>query len=88
MRTSNTQPIQSTQNTVVKEDLKVYINKMVDVVEHTGNQRYTHYQGKFLSISTNLFTIEMPLGKTNKAIKSFPINDVLIGKISIEIINT
>lgn len=85
MRTSNLQkaPIQTMQSAVVKEDIKKHLGHMVDVIETTGNQRYTHYQGKFLSISTNLFTIEMPLGKTNKAIKSFPINDVIIGKITI-----
>ena len=90
MRNTSTQkaPIQCMQSSVIREDIKKYLGKIVDVSECTGNQRYTHYQGKFLSISTNLFTIEMPLGKTNKAIKSFPINDVLIGKISIEIINT
>lgn len=77
-------PIPTMQAGKIREDLEVYVGKMVDVSENTGNQRYTHYQGKFLSISTNLFTIEVALGKTHKAIKSFPINDILIGRITIK----
>ncbi|MBQ9791024.1 MAG: hypothetical protein IJW28_00395 [Clostridia bacterium] len=89
MRNTSTQkaPIQCMQSSVIREDIKKYLGKIVDVSECTGNQRYTHYQGKFLSISTNLFSIEIALGKTNKTIKSFPIIDILIGKITISEIN-
>ena len=81
---TNKAPIAASQIAIVRENLKQYIDKTVTVSENTGNQKYTHYQGKFLSISSNIFSIEIPLGKTNKTIKSFPLNDILIGKISIQ----
>lgn len=77
--------IDGVQITKIKNDLEQYHGKTV-VVDTNGNApKYnSKIQGEFVSVSANLFSIKIPLGKSGSIIKSFPLNDIAINKISIQ----
>lgn len=68
----------------IRTSLQKYCGKEV-VVTTNGNLSKNNQpiQGVFISVSTNLFSVKMHLGKNGTIIKSFSINDVAINKISI-----
>lgn len=70
----------------VKDILSTLINKKVLINEIVGTTKkmpkYTTHTGVLVSISKNLFNIEQHIG-SYKIIKSFQLNDILIGKIAI-----
>lgn len=72
----------------IKDELSLLLNKIVTINEMIGTSKkvpkYTTHIGKLVSISKNLFNIEQTIG-TYKIIKSFQLNDILIGRINVDI---
>lgn len=88
----NKQIMISTQNiNDIKEELSTYINQNIILDEIVGTSKkapkISQHKGKLVSISRNLFNIEQTIG-SYKIIKSFQLNDILIGKITIRTANS
>ena len=90
MRTQQTLniPINCMQLDTLKQKLLEHVQKPITVtlcdLVQKNSRKQSLYEGKLVSISSNIFSIEIPLGKSNHITKSFSLTDVLINKIKIQ----
>ncbi len=73
---------------IIKEELNAFVGKTVIVCSREGvqkgNQKILSFEGTLLSVSSNIFSINMSLGKSGHLVKSFSLNDISIHKIIVK----
>ncbi len=85
--TSHT-PISAKQLQETKQNLNALVNKKTQITILEKNKKIATMSANIISVSSNIFSAKVELnGNSGKIMRSFPICDILTGKLVIEELN-